>query len=89
VLAVLLLLGCGNKQRQGLYYGNYGYGYGDKNTQDSVVEEKPIPIDNNSPVPSSYDSDTDDEIIPGEFGDNHGLIDDEAYLEGNSSAYDE
>lgn len=53
------------------------------------MEEKPIPIDNNSPVPSSYDSDTDDEIIPGEFGDNHGLIDDEAYLEGNSSAYDE
>ena len=91
----LLLTSCGQKQRQGLYYGNYGYGYGDHETVDSVVEQKPIQKpkkaldDNYSPVPSSYESESNEEEIPGEFGDNHGLIDDEGYLQGPDIGYDE
>lgn len=99
ILLVLMLLSCGNKQRQGLYYGNYGYGYGDKATQDTLVEDQELPIndrkakapvDNSfSPVPSNYSSDTNDEAVPGEFGDNHGLIDDEGYLQGGDIGYGE
>ena len=44
ILLVLMLLSCGNKQRQGLYYGNYGYGYGDKATQDTLVEDQELPV---------------------------------------------
>ena len=95
LLMALLLTSCGQKQRQGLYYGNYGYGYGDHETVDSVVEQKPIQKpkkaldDNYSPVPSSYESESNEEEIPGEFGDNHGLIDDEGYLQGPDIGYDE
>lgn len=99
MVCALMLTSCGDRQRQGLYYGNYGYGYGEKGAQDSLTddamdEEQQLPIkgrnarvdESNSPVPSSYSS---DKAEPGEYGDNHGLIDDEAYFEGSGSGYDE
>ena len=57
ILLVLMLLSCGNKQRQGLYYGNYGYGYGDKATQDTLVEDQELPINDRkakAPVDNSF-----------------------------------
>ena len=87
--ALMMLSGCESRQRNPYYAG---YGHSDLEVADSVVEEKKASRVNNddfSPVPPSYENEGDDEVVPGEYGDNHGLIDEEGYLNGYSDGYDE
>lgn len=87
--AWIMLSGCSNRQRNPYYAG---YGHSDLEVADSIVEEKEASRankDDNCPVPSSYYHDGDGDVVPGEYGDNHGLIDDEGYLSGSNDGYDE
>ena len=87
--ALMMLSGCESRQRNPYYAG---YGHSDLEVTDSVVEEKKTSRVNNDdfcPVPPSYENEGDDEVVPGEYGDNHGLIDEEGYLNGYSDGYDE